>query len=99
MMTDADMDFDLLVQQVRRVFFPRWDAQRWWLIVEADEDDPELYGGCHGRCNGEKKTITISRPRFATQTVDERWHLLIHEIAHTQGSTVSWWTVFKRLLG
>ncbi len=76
------MDFDLLVQQIRTVFFPRWDAKREWCIVEAEGDDLQFYGGVHGRCEYKKKTITINWAVLARQSIDENRLLLIHEIAH-----------------
>jgi hypothetical protein len=47
------MDFGLLVEEVRTVFFPRWDKKREWHIAQVDGDDPVLYGGCHGKCDRE----------------------------------------------
>jgi hypothetical protein len=67
------MNFTEHVEYIRQTFFPRWDRQRRWQIVQVDDLD-----GAQGRCDRGSRTISI----LGSMTGDELLALLIHEIVH-----------------
>jgi hypothetical protein len=58
---------------VRRSFFPAWDRSQHWKVVQVADLD-----GADGRCDREKKTVSILKGIGG----DNLTATLIHEIAH-----------------
>ena len=63
---DLNLDF----QEIRRRYFPKWDAENAWSIKPSEESK--------GLCDTDNKTILVGKPtKNYTMPV-----LIIHEIAH-----------------
>jgi hypothetical protein len=67
------MDFATTVEHVRTVFFPRWDKERQWKIVRANDLDV-----AQGHCKRATKKISM----LDGIEGKDLYALLIHEIAH-----------------
>ncbi len=64
-------------EEVKRLFFPRWDKGRKWMICAADLTN-KLDAGVS---DSQSKTITIDSAALAWDELNLRG-LIIHEIAH-----------------
>ncbi len=60
-------------QQIKRLFFPRWDRQNLWRISTRSRRK------VHGHCDSDRRVIEIV-VQYADQ--DELDRLLVHEICH-----------------
>jgi hypothetical protein len=81
-MNPKDLNEDL--QWIRKTFFPRWDRECRWRLIQV----PDLNGG-QGRCYSETCTVRI----LILPHRDARAVLLIHEICHAatnQGHGKKW---------
>ncbi len=69
-------------EHVRKTFFPEWDREHEWRILECPEELGKLGGrGVDGVCDEQAKIIKISMARL-TEDPDDLHELLIHEICH-----------------
>jgi hypothetical protein len=60
-------------QDIKRLFFPRWDRQGRWQVSTRSRRT------VHGHCDSERRVIEIV---FQHADADERDKLIIHEICH-----------------
>ncbi len=77
-----------LFEDVRKIFYPRWDRKRQWRLDVGSDEDRALYGRSHGAAILKERIILINENQLMTQGKDYMEQLLVHEIAHavTPGS-------------
>ncbi len=63
-------------EEVRRIFFPRWDRQKRWRVYELPSNVNVPWSG---RCMRSERIIAVGG---AAESMIELWVALIHEICH-----------------
>lgn len=77
------MNIEALFEEVRLLFFPRWDSRREWT---ATYGDAEQRRNSTGYCDSSAKTVYLDRRGLCRMPRDGIRALLIHEICHEVGA-------------
>jgi hypothetical protein len=79
----ARVECNKLFQVVRNTYFPKWINGRHWKLEVLDDDHPEMFGGCYGKCVEKEKIIFLNGRIIQTLDLDKLEVLIIHEITHS----------------
>ncbi len=90
------MKIDVIFEEIRSLYFPRWDRQRRWTAVFADAHQRR---DNTGYCDTNAKTIYLDGRSVRTMSDAGVRAILIHEICHDVGAAHhnrAWATLMER---
>ena len=79
----ARMKIDTIFEEIRSLYFPRWDRQREWTVVFGCDQQCRRNTGF---CDSAVKTIYLDEQSLRNMSDAGRRAFLIHEICHDVGA-------------